>query len=282
MIAFFLPKDAPALRTGAQWPLQPLAVLSAATLMIAWAGTATGAAAAAIECSIGVALLYAAARIDRRSPIRLLPSGILDFRDPVGAGLLMILGLSISTTGFWLYGPLLLKILFGTNPLAAGYILAAESLAWSLATLLVSRLAWLSEIVAIRAGAAIISLGAAGFALAVPSGAMPAIVACALLQGLGFGLCWPGILHRLVRCSAPGERSLTSASQTTVQRIGYAVGTAAAGIAANLSGLGDGISIAAAKAAGFWVFAGFIPIIGTALLSAWVFTGSARRRRVLP
>jgi MFS family permease len=282
MFALFLPRDAPAVRARAQWPLLSLAVLSAATLMIALAGTAGGAAAAAAECLAGVALLYVAARIDRRGAIRLLPTGVLDFRDPVGAGLLMVFGLSISTTGFWLYGPLILKILFGTNPMVAGYILAAESLAWSLATLVVLRLAHWPEVLAIRAGASVISLGAAGFALAVPSGAMPAIVACALLQGFGFGLCWPCIVHRLVRFSAPGERSLTSASQTTMQRIGYAVGTAAAGIAANLSGLGEGISMTAAKAAGFWVFAGFIPVIGAALLSAWVFTRGARRRRVPP
>jgi hypothetical protein len=49
----------------------------------------------------------------------------------------MVLALSMSTTGFWLYGPLILKILFGTNPVIAGYILAAEGLAWSLATLVV-------------------------------------------------------------------------------------------------------------------------------------------------
>jgi hypothetical protein len=57
-----------------------------------------------------------------------------------------------------------------------------------------------------------------------------------------------------------------------VQRIGYAVGTAAAGIAANLSGLIDGVSVAAAKAAGFWVFAAFIPVLVVAVASAWRFT----------
>ena len=51
-----------------------------------------------------------------------MPVELLEYRHPVGAGLLMVLALSMSTTGFWLYGPLLLKILFGTNPLIAGYI----------------------------------------------------------------------------------------------------------------------------------------------------------------
>jgi hypothetical protein len=240
--------------------------------MIAHAGIAAGPATATIECLAGVVLLYVAARFDVRSPDRLLPLEFLKYRHPVGAGLLMVLALSMSTTGFWLYGPLLLKIVFGTNPLIAAYILAAEGLSWSLATMVVSRIDRLSEILLIRIGVAVICTGAACFAVAVPAGIMSGIIACALLQGLGFGLCWPAIAHRLVRLSMPSERSLASASLTTVQRIGYAVGAAAAGIAANVSGLSEGISIAAAKAAGFWVFAGFIPILCLAVLGCWTFT----------
>ena len=36
-----------------------------------------------------------------------------------------------------------------------------------------------------------VALGAAGFALAVPAGLLDGMVLCALLQGFGFGLCWP-------------------------------------------------------------------------------------------
>jgi MFS family permease len=272
-VSLSLPLDAPQKGARAQWPVVPLVFLSAATLMIAHAGVAAGAATATTECLAGVVLLYVAARFDRRSGNRLLPVELLNYRHPVGAGLLMVLALSMSTTGFWLYGPLLLKILFGTNPLIAGYILAAEGLAWSLATMVISRIDRLSGTLLIRIGVAAICVGAACFAVAVPAGMMSGIVACALLQGLGFGICWPAIAHRLVLfSSSPSERSLASASQTTIQRIGYAVGTAAAGIAANLSGLSEGISIAAAKAAGFWVFAGFIPILCLAVLSSWKFT----------
>jgi MFS family permease len=272
IVSLSLPADAPKEPARSQWPIVPLAILSGATLMIALAGIATGPATAAVECLVGVALLYCAARFDRRSAARLLPAELLNYRHPVGAGLLMLLALSMSTTGFWLYGPLILKILFGTNPLITGYILAGEALAWSLATIVVSRVNRFSEVLLIRIGVAVISTGAAGFAIAVPTGGMMGIVACALLQGLGFGLCWPAIAHRLVRFSTASERSLAAASQTTIQRIGYAVGTAAVGIAANLSGLGEGINIGAVKAAGFWVFAGFIPILCLAVLCAWKFT----------
>jgi MFS family permease len=98
------------------------------------------------------------------------------------------------------------------------------------------------------------------------------MVLCALLQGLGFGLCWPSIVHRMARFSDEGEQPLAVTSPETMQRIGYAVGAAAVGIAANLSGLADGISIAAAKAAAFWVFAAFVPVLMLALICAWAFT----------
>lgn len=272
IVSLALASDTPDKKVRAPWPVVPLVFVTAGTVMIAHAGIVAGPVSAAIDCLAGVALLYFAARFDGRSGDRLLPSELLKFQHPVGAGLLLVLTLTMSTTGFWLYGPLILKILFGTDALISGYILALEGLAWSLATFLVSATSRISERHLIRAGVTVIAIGAAGFALAVPSGVMAGIIACALVQGVGYGLCWSAIVHRLVRFAAPTERSLASASQSTMQRIGYAVGTAAAGIAANTAGLSDGIGMAAAKSAGFWVFAAFIPILCIAVMSAWKFT----------
>ncbi len=259
------------------WPVAPLLALSAATLLIAEAGALDHALLGAAFGVLGAGVLGLAARLDRRAVNRLLPAQLLDFQHPVGSGLMLVLALSVATTGFWAYGPLLLKILFDTHPVVTGYILAGEAIAWSLATLAVSSATPAADAGLIRGGAAAVAVGAAGFALAVPSGSLAGMVLCGLLQGGGFGLCWPAIVQRLVRFSAPADQSLASASASTVQRIGYAIGTAAVGIAANVAGLADGISIPAAKAAGFWVFAAFIPILGIGLLSAWKFTANDAR-----
>jgi MFS family permease len=275
LVAWTFPGTAPLEGGARQWPLRPLLLLLLATLIIARSGV-TGQAWLAIVGSIaGAALLYAAARLDRRSQTRLLPQQLLDIRTPLGAGLLMVFALSVGTTGFWAYGPLILKILFATNPLFSGYALALEALAWSLATMAVSAAPLSADKLLIRGGAIIVVLGAVGFIAAMPAGSMPGIVICSLLQGLGFGLFWPAVVHRLVRCARPDEQSLAAASPSTVQRIGYAVGTAAAGIAANLSGLAEGISIAAARSAALWVFAAFIPVLLLALFGAWTFTRDA-------
>jgi MFS family permease len=262
---------------GNPWPVVPLLILSAATLLIAEAGALDHALLGTALCVLGLGLLGLAARLDRQAVNRLLPAQLLDFQHPVGAGLMLVLTLSVATTGFWAYGPLLLKILFGTQPLVTGYILAGEAIAWSLATLAVSSATPAADARLIRGGAVAVAVGSAGFALAVPSGSLAGMVVCGLLQGGGFGLCWPAIVQRLVRFSAPADQSLASASASTMQRIGYAIGTAAVGIAANVAGLADGISIPAAKAAGFWVFGAFIPVLGVGLLSAWRFTATEAR-----
>jgi MFS family permease len=262
--------------TGRRWPVLPLLALSAATLIIAEAGAVVGDAQGGIKSLIafllGIGLLYLAARLDRRAQVRLLPARLLDVRHTVGAGLLMVFALAAGTTGFWAYGPLILKILFDTKPLVTGYILAGEAIAWSLATMAAAAATPADDLRLIRGGAAAIAIGAAGFAITVPAGSLAGTVACALLQGAGFGVCWPAVVQRTVRFSDPAERSLASASVSTVQRIGYAVGTAAVGIAANLSGLAEGVSAAAAKTAGFWVFAAFIPVLMIGLWGAWRFT----------
>ena len=247
-------------------------MLSAATLLIAEAGVDGRVAVSIAECLGGLALLYVAARIDRRSASRLVPAQALEPRHTVGAGIIMVFMFGAATTGFWAYGPLILKIMFGTDPLVSGYILAGESLAWSFGTLAVSGVQISAGRRLIRVGALLVVIGTAGFAIAVPAGSLAGMVACGLMQGIGFGISWPAMVQRMVSFADEAEKGLASATPSTVQRIGYAVGAAATGIAANMSGLADGISVHAAKVAGFWVFAGFVPVLILGLVSAWVFT----------
>jgi len=259
-----------------RWPVLPLVALAAATLIIAEAGALSGLeggiAISLLGCLAGAALLYVAARLDRRGPVRLLPRELLDRGHPVGAGLMMVFALTTASTGFWAYGPLILKILFNTQPIVTGYILAGESIAWSLGTMAASTAKPDHDRWLIRCGALSIAVGAGGFAIAVPTGSLMGMVTCALVQGAGFGLCWPAVVQRIVRFAQTSERSLASASVSTIQRIGYAVGTAAVGIAANLCGLAEDATADVAKTAGIWVFAAFIPILLLGLGFAWRFT----------
>jgi MFS family permease len=276
--------SAPSLDKTARGRLQlgPLWILVAATLLVAHASVARTPAASAFACLLALGLLYVAARWDRRSAAPLLPIETVNLGDPVGNGLLMVLALAAGTTGFWAYGPLLLKILFNVDPLVSGYILAGESLAWSAASLAVANMPPRADAALIRGGVGFVAICAAGFAAAAPAGTLLGLMACAVAQGSGFGLCWPSIVRRIVQCAGEGERDLAAAAPDTIQKIGYALGASAVGIAANLSGLADGVSAGAAKAAGFWIFASFIPLLMAGLFCAWRFTASSASRASQP
>jgi MFS family permease len=258
-----------------RWPWWPLILLSAATLLIAEAGAAAELAASAACGVAGLGLLYGAACADRRSRHRLLPDQLFEIRRPLGAGLLAVFALSAATTGFWAYGPLLLNVVFGIDPLIAGYILAVEAIAWTLGTVAISGVPTTKDRPVIRLGVALIAASGAGFVVVMPAGSLRGIVACMVLQGAGFGLCWPFIVRRIVILASAAERDLAASAAPTVQRIGYAVGAAAAGIAANAAGLADGVTIEAARAAAFWVFAAFLPLFAIGGLAALRFTARA-------
>jgi MFS family permease len=258
-----------------RWSWWPLILLTAATLLIAEAGAV---ARPALSVPLGVAglgLLYGAARLDRRTVNRLLPAQLLDIGHPLGAGLLMVFALSAATTAFWAYGPLILQVAFAVDPLVSGYFMAAEAIAWSVCTMMIAGARESMDWLLIRLGAALIALSGAGFIIAMPVGALPAILVCMLLQGAGFGVCWPFIVRRIVILAAASERDLAASAAPTVQRIGYAVGAAAAGIAANAAGLGDGATVETARAAGFSVFAAFLPLLAVGCLAALRFTARA-------
>jgi len=108
-------------RVVSGWPWPVLLVLSIATLAIATAGIVPASLAIGFA-ALGVILLYVAARLDRRARVRLMPVEVLRPLHPVGAGLTMVLALSIGFVVFPSYGPLLLLLSFGTNPLVGGYL----------------------------------------------------------------------------------------------------------------------------------------------------------------
>ena len=98
-------------------------------------------------------------------------------------------------------------------------------------------------------GALMIAGGIAGFAYAVPAGSIPAILFCALLQGGGFGIVWPFASRRIIAAAREGERDIAASAFSTLQRMGYAIGAALAGIIANANGFSGGFTREAAASA---------------------------------
>ncbi len=244
-----------------RFPFLALACLAAAVLMIASAGVSIEIVRSSLLLGLGLAGLVGFFLLDARAPqSRLFPSRLFDWRSKVGSGMTMFAALSVATCSFTIYGPLILTSLHGISVLTTGYIIAAESIAWSALAILVANAPQRHERIFIIAGALMIATGVAGFAYTVPAGSIPLILICAILQGGGFGLAWP-FATRIIVASAPeAERTITSSAVPTMQRIGYAVGAALCGIVANASGFSAGLSGATAASVASWLFLAFVPL----------------------
>ncbi len=273
-----LPADRGEPMSSARGDFRALAWLTVGALLISWAGTLSGLASACAAAATGIVVILVAARVDAGSTAALMPKSIVRPWVPAGAGLLMVLGLAVGTCAFWTYGPLLLQVGFGIDPLVAGLMMAGEAIAWSLATILLAGVAGQSDRAPIAMGCVVVALGAASLAVSVPAGWMVAMAIGVALQGVGMGLAWPPLVRRIVSLGESSERDLSAAAPSVVQRIGYAVGAALCGLVANASGVADGMAPTVARAAAPWIFASAIPPLLVAVFALPRFARAPLRR----
>ena len=246
---------------AAPFPFLPLMVLAGSVMLIAVAGVEIRAGRSTLLLLLGLAGLAAFFALDARRPrSRLFPSRLFDWRTQVGSGMTIVLAFSVATCSFAVYGPLILTNLHGISVLTTGYIIAAESIAWSILSIAVANAPPRRERLIIIGGMSMVAAGIAGFAYAVPAGSIPLILACAVLQGGGFGIAWPFVTRIIVGAAPETERTVAASAVPTMQRIGYAVGAALCGIIANAGGFSAGVNDAASASVGYWLFVAFIPL----------------------
>jgi len=261
-------------------PVPQIAALTLGVLAVSAAGVQSDVLAMAVLAAAGLAILALVLQLERGVRVRLLPPTPLSFRVPWGAGYVMVLTLATATVSFTVYGPLLMTRLFHVGPLTAGFMVATESIAWTLAALALARAAPHHEPTLIRVGALLVTAGVAVLAATMPHGPVTALLPGAILQGAGFGVCWAFVLRRIVASVADGERERASAAMPTLQMIGYAVGAAASGIVANALGLTETAPAEIVRSVAWWVFAAFLPL---ALLGVGAaFTMARDPRHSLP
>ncbi|MEZ2332616.1 MFS transporter [Mesorhizobium sp. RCC_202] len=260
------------------FPYGALGCLAISVLLIATAGVDIALLRSSLLLCLGLAGLVLFIRVDALKPrSRLFPSNLFSWRSPIGNGMTMIAAFSVATCSFGIYGPLLLTTLHDIPLLTTGYIIAAESISWSILSILVANAPPERERSIVVIGALMIACGIAGFAYTIPNGSIPLILVCALLQGGGFGVAWPFLTRIIVASAAPDEQTIASAAVPTMQRIGYAVGAAIAGIIANASGFSEGLSREAAATVAGWLFLAFLPLGLVGCLAALKIFSAANR-----
>jgi predicted MFS family arabinose efflux permease len=192
-----------------------------------------------------VAAFIRVVRADRQAGDPLLPSDAFSLRSATGAGLWMVLLMSIGYSPLAIYAPLFLQRLHGLSPLGAGYMIASASLAWTTAALAVASLSqeWPPRLIVL--GPMAMGAGLAGVGTLMASGPVAALIPPIILIGSGIGSAWAFVLQRVMSGAKAGEENIAAASAATVQQAGIALGAAVAGLVANASGVDDGLDLAA-------------------------------------
>jgi len=257
---FVLPADRARGAADTKLPVLRLALVCAAIALLSLASVTLGLAlkSALTVAAIGAFVLML--RIDRAAAHALLPSDAFSLRSATGAGLWMVLLLSMAYSPLGVYAPLFLQRLHALNPLAAGYMVAGASFAWTAAALAVASLSgeWPARLIV--AGPIAMSLGLLGVALLMPEGPAAVLLPPISLIGIGIGACWAFIAQHVMSGARDGEENTAAASVATVQQLGLAFGAALAGLVANASGIGDGMNPGAIVSPAFWVPIAFVAV----------------------
>lgn len=163
---------------------------------------------------------------------RLAPARTLSF----GSGLPSAVGYRGLIGAAWVaaevYLPLLLKERFGLSPSAAGLVLTAGAVTWSLGSWVQGRIgARIADVLLIRTGTALIGVGAGMALLTGALGLPPAIAFVSWgLAGSGMGLMYPRLSVLLLRFSTPSQQGFNSSAGQIAEFTGMALslaGTAA-------------------------------------------------------
>jgi MFS family permease len=246
-----------------------LGLIALGVSLIALADLAGDFARTASLTILGVAVFAFVLWLDGRSDARLLPYRSGDLRTAHGAGYATMFLLNAAAMGLPVYGPAVLQTLRGLSALVAGYVVGAEALFWTAASLPVAGLTgpWPGRL--IRFGVATILAGLALCTIVFNDGQLAWVVFAGGLMGSGFGFSWSFISQRILGDLNGDERALGGAGIATVRLTGAAAGSAMAAAVANLSGFAEGFSEQAARTAGVWVFAAALPLAALACLTAW-------------
>lgn len=257
----------------ATFPARRLTILAISIVAIAWSGITDNLIAAIVAGTAGLGGVCAFLMIDQnRTSNQILPPAVRTRNSVARSSLLMVFALSASTISFSIFGPVLLRVLHHLSAIETGYVIALESIGWSVSAIAFASQPEHREKLIIRIGASLVFIGLAGFAATMVSGSVWLICGFAVLQGAGFGMFWSFVIRRLVESVAEEDRAIAAASVPLVQRIAYALGAAVAGLVANAAGFSGGLSQHTSQFVGFWVFVAFIPLATIGVFAGFKMT----------
>ncbi|HEX8366331.1 MAG TPA: MFS transporter [Allosphingosinicella sp.] len=227
---------------GTTLPLRALVLLASGIGALATASVVAALGLAIPLAAAGTGLLVGAIRSDRLRANGLVPRSAADPAFPLGSAYLTYFFMTAAGVAFALYAPAMLQHRAGLGALEAGYLVAVEALAWTVAALAVagSGEIWRTRFIAI--GAAAILVGTIAIAVAMNGTSLAAVAAAGATLGAGFGLYSAFLSQRVMGAFDDGGRVRGSSAISAARNSGGALGAAVAAIAANAAGFGAGLS----------------------------------------
>lgn len=262
-----IPRDA-AVAEGGRLPIRTLLLLAAGIGGIASAAVAANFAMAALLAGAGLVLLRVALAADGAGTTPLLPLRAADPAFPLRAAWLVYFATTAAGVAFSLYGPAMLQFSFGLSGLEAGYVVAIEALAWTVASLSVAGSGEARRRRLIVIGPASILAGAIGLTLCMAGSSLAAIAVAGALLGAGYGLSYSFISQRVIGAFGEKERARGASAIGAVRNAGGALGAALAGIAANAAQFGRGIDAANLTPIAWGAFGIAVPFALAGLVAA--------------
>lgn len=252
--------------TDSPLPLLTMLMVTTGIAAVATAGVTGGTMFPALLLTGGLAFLAVAFAIDRTSANALLPRRSGAF--PLGVAYLTYFATTAAGTAFALYAPAMLQISAKLSALEAGYIVAIEALAWTMASLGVSGApaSWQPRLIIL--GTIAILAGNIGIPLSMERESLFAIGVFAAFLGGGFGMSYAFLGQRVIASFDDASRGRGSAAIGTARNAGGAIGAAIAGVGANAAGFGDGLSAANLSAVAWGAIGIGIPFALTGLIGA--------------
>lgn len=204
----------------------------------------------------GAALVIAAIAFarDARSVRNMFPRNITSIWSQLGAGYWVLFLVSIVITTHNTFSTYYLQALHDVAPLTAGYLLAMQSMMWTVSALGLASLKRAAEPYFMAAGLCCMLIAAIGVALTLEPGPVVAIAACLGLSGFGMGLLNIPAMQRVINAAPDTDKQIAGTSVQTVRNIGISFGAAQAGMVAAMAGLVDGASREGVVTAMNWVY----------------------------
>jgi MFS family permease len=246
-------------------PLLQLALLGMGMLCVAWSGHVTPLGLRLVLLGSASAWVGLTFRCDAGAAHRLFPLQPLALTTPVGTGFWIVFLFGLMASQISVFLPLVLQILHGVSPLGAGYFAVLRSLAWTAAALGSAGLEGWQVRLATLLGPLVVTCGVVGQAVVVVDGALLLLGGCAVLTGVGQGLCFAHLNSWTIAAARPGEEERTASWIPMAQQLGNAFGAAATGVVANAAGLAAGVSVSTVTAVATWVYG--LSIVAPALIA---------------